>query len=298
MFFYKYRQKAKRGLDNFLRRTKGVLRNSRGCVSAYWWTGLPNFGDIITPYILEESKVTPIFHTVPQAKLACIGSILEHLHSAGFQGTIFGTGFSRADSQVDISHCQIRATRGHLTRKRLNLPESLPVGDPGLLLRLLFKERQQKQYVLGLVPHFNDAAEPQLLEICKREPEKIKLIDVTAIRNGLVPILKQIDQCEYVISSSLHGLVVAEAFDIPTGWAVLTGETGTAGYHGTYKYDDYYSVFGIDREPITLTGEETLQELVQKTLPPPDRLPDVADNLLSAWNETLSLLLSGQPVAN
>lgn len=291
MYFYRYRQKVKRSFDNSLRKVKGILRRDRGSISAYWWTGLPNFGDIITPYLLETSRITPIFRPVPQAELACIGSIMEYLHRADFRGAIFGTGFSRADSQVDLSRCQIRAVRGHLTRKRLGLPETLPVGDPGLLLRHFFKERQQKKYMLGLIPHYNDIAEHQIQTICKCEPEKIKLIDVTAIRKGIVPVLKQIDQCEYVISSSLHGLVVAEAFDIPTGWAVLTGETGTAGFHGTYKYDDYYSVFETSRKPITLTGEETLSELIQKTLPPPNRLSLVADKLLSAWNETLDSLL-------
>lgn len=261
-------------------------------MSAHWWTGLPNFGDIITPYLLEKSGITPIYQPVPQAEFACIGSILEHLHREGFQGTIFGAGFIRADSQVDLSHCQIRAVRGHLTRERLGFPESFPVGDPGLLLRHFFKERQQKKYALGLIPHFNDAKEPQIHAIFKREPEKIKLIDVTAIRGGIVPILKQIDQCEHVIASSLHGLVVAEAFGIPTGWTVLTGVTGGVGNHKNYKYDDYYSVFGIDRKPITLSGEETLSELIQKTLPSPDRLPEISDKLLSTWNEALELLLA------
>ena len=291
MYFYEYRRSARRFLRNSLRRLKGVLRGDRGCVSAYWWTGHPNFGDIITPYLLEKSGITPIYQPVPNAQFACVGSILEHLH-ASFRGTVFGTGFIKSDSQIDLSQCQIQAVRGHLTRERLGLPESLPVGDPGLLLRYFFKERQHKKYALGLIPHFSDATDPQILDICNREPNAIKLIDVTAIRSGIVPVLKQIDQCEHVIASSLHGLIVAETFGIPTGWAPVSDVTGPVGEFGTYKYEDYYSVFGVDRKSIMLTGKETLSELIQMTSPPPDQLPEVADQLLSAWNETLKSLLS------
>ena len=288
--FHKYCQTVKHFFSGVLRR-ENVSHHHGRWISAYWWTWQPNFGDLLTPYLLEKSGITPVLQPVSRAQFACVGSILEHLHSR-FRGTVFGAGFIRPHSHVDLSHCQIRAVRGHLTRQRLGLSKTLPLGDPGLLLRHFFKEeRQPKKYVLGLIPHFNDASKPQIQAICRREPDKIMLIDVTDIREGITPVLKQIDQCEYVISSSLHGLVVAEAFDIPTAWTVLSGKTGGLWYRGTYKYDDYYSVFGIDRQPITLAGEETLSQLIQKTVPPPSQLPEVADKLLSAWNETLESLL-------
>jgi len=54
-------------------------------------------------------------------------------------------------------------------------------------------------------------------------------------------VVAEISKCEAVLSSSLHGLVVADSFGIPNRRAVasdlLTG--------GDYKFRDYYSAFGI-----------------------------------------------------
>jgi hypothetical protein len=49
-----------------------------------------------------------------------------------------------------------------------------------------------------------------------------------------------------VISSSLHGLIVADSLGIPNVWLRLSPDV----LGGDYKFKDYYSVFGLAPEPI------------------------------------------------
>ena len=48
-------------------------------VGAYWWVGLPNFGDDMTPWLLPKYGVVPVHRRAVEARLAGAGSILEHL---------------------------------------------------------------------------------------------------------------------------------------------------------------------------------------------------------------------------
>jgi pyruvyltransferase len=46
--------------------------------------------------------------------------------------------------------------------------------------------------------------------------------------------------CELVVASSLHALIVAEAFGIPARWW-HSASLGSARTEGVFKYNDYYA---------------------------------------------------------
>jgi len=48
-------------------------------------------------------------------------------------------------------------------------------------------------------------------------------------------------QCRTIVSSSLHGLVVADSLGIPNMRMICSDRIRG----GDYKYDDYYSAFGM-----------------------------------------------------
>ena len=54
--------------------------------------------------------------------------------------------------------------------------------------------------------------------------------------------------CEYVISSSLHGLILAEAYHIPTLWATFSDNING----GTFKYMDYYKSINTITPPMLI----------------------------------------------
>ena len=56
-----------------------------------------------------------------------------------------------------------------------------------------------------------------------------------------VEFIQQVSQCEMILSSSLHGLITADALKIPNRWIKLSDKIRG----NDYKFADYYSAFGL-----------------------------------------------------
>lgn len=74
-------------------------------------------------------------------------------------------------------------------------------------------------------------------------------------------VLMRIAECETILSSALHGLIVADSLGIPNMWSTASGRL----LGGEYKFHDYYSVFGTAPRPLLL--QEPL-------LPHAEKLPE------------------------
>jgi len=157
---------------------------------------------------------------------------------------VWGSGFIKDEEKNEklFRRLDVRAVRGYHTLSRIKdnpvvkIAENVAVGDPGLLIPKLFDVRHiKKRYKLGIVPHFIDINN-ELLNNIK--------VDNSIIINVLSDpeiFISKLAQCEFVISSSLHGLVAADSLSIPNVRMIVSGKVKG----GDYKYDDYYSVFGI-----------------------------------------------------
>jgi hypothetical protein len=64
------------------------------------------------------------------------------------------------------------------------------------------------------------------------------------LRNDPIKVLKQIAECETIISSSLHGLIAADALDIPNKRIKLSNHGHN--FDVDFKFDDYYSIFDCE----------------------------------------------------
>jgi pyruvyltransferase len=125
--------------------------------------------------------------------------------------------------------------RGKLTAKRIGVKD-IPFGDP----LLLWQTVKQPRYKLGIVPHYVDFSEESIWEFARKH-EEVLVIDMLA-RDAA----ERIASCENILSSALHGLVVADALEIPNLWTLFSDNKVVG--HG-FKFRDYYSAFGID-DPI------------------------------------------------
>lgn len=212
----------------------------------YWRYDYPrwlNFGDEITPYILERlfgRKST--WAPPPECDMAGAGSLIEILQreSNGHDIAVWGSGFIKSGDKNSLSNLHFSAVRGKLSQDRVG-DKNTVLGDPGLLLPLVFNPKRSKRYKIGVIPNYIDQHLPEL-DVMRGRQDAI-------IINALDPIEKVISEaasCELILASSLHGLIVSDAYQIPNHWLHLSGKvTG-----GGYKFKDYYSIFDEELEPL------------------------------------------------
>ncbi len=206
-------------------------------VQAYWWKQIPNFGDRLTSLLLSRfSNVDAIWAPMADAQLVGVGSILD-LVPENWSGIILGSGKLRPTFEFKPSRgARILALRGKLTAE--GIKGDFALGDPGLLANELV-EVETKKYDLGIVPHWSDK---ELLERPEFKKFNPKIIDP---RGDPLDVIRTIGECRKIVASSLHGIIVADAFGIPRRfeYAKQFDREG-----GIFKFQDYSSAINTPFE--------------------------------------------------
>lgn len=233
----------------FLGRLRGNL------VRTHWGRGLNNFGDCLSPYILKHYGFTPVYSQVKDSDIIMAGTILQWIPK-DFSGIIIGSGAD--DIRLEFPNAKILALRGKLTKENLSTDnQNLILGDPGLIMNYVFPKNVHKKYELGIVPHFVD----KNCEIVKKWETKFgnKCKVINVLQSARI-VIKEIKACRNIISSSLHGLIIADAFNIPN--LRFVNRTTMPSDFYDYKFKDYYS--SLESELITLeaTGDESFENLL------------------------------------
>lgn len=199
-----------------------------------YWYKIKNFGDALNPYIIEKiSGEKPKYlakiltYLGIRKNYSAIGSIF---HLIGRNTIVWGTGIISLDREVRKPK-KILAVRGPLTRKILiqkgiECPEIY--GDPALLIPKYYTPKTKKKYKLGIIPHFFDY---DFVKENVSDP-RIKIID---IEESTEEVIESIFSCEKTISSSLHGLIVSHAYNIPSVWVEFSDKVSGKGF----KFRDY-----------------------------------------------------------
>jgi pyruvyltransferase len=243
-------------------------------VKAYWYNRIVNFGDLLLPSLLRDYGLRPIYSEIQSADIVSIGSIL-HILPEDFSGYIVGSGLMH-DTVRRFSCAKILAVRGELTRERIGAPISTILGDPGLLADRLLRKRQEKKFLMGIVPHYVDKSDERIHNIYQQYKNEIIVIDV---QRKPKDVISEIDKCRFIISSSLHGIVVADSLGIPNAWMVLSDKVRGSGF----KFFDYASAFGMKYEPNYLSGYENLKDLIKMTHEVCDGIPMIKKELDSVF---------------
>lgn len=207
-------------------------------IQLHWASSKPNFGDALSPLICEMvSQRAVVLSSMKQCDLVSIGSLLQRKKENLFSRAIFvwGTGFIEAPKPHKSKHI-FCGVRGRKTEASIINIENVSYGDPGLLCSELLNSKQSNLiYEWGIVPHYKDRNSNTIMDLAKRLPGS-KIIDVF---NPPLETLKEISQCNRILSSSLHGLIAADALNISNGWIMPTDQIRG----GTWKFEDYYSAF-------------------------------------------------------
>ncbi len=207
-----------------------------------------NFGDALAAELVRGIVAcTPALRQQHRShRLLSIGSVL---HFARPHDVVWGTGVNGKveGARVGSSQLDVRAVRGPRTRDLL-LQRGVPVpdvfGDPGLLVPTVFPFTrdwaQRKRRARAVIPNLNDARD------YASHPDFV---------NPLAPlwdVIRRIAESEFVIASSLHGIVIAEALGVPVRPLESPAEPA-------FKYDDYAAGTGRDRLPASATIEQALR---------------------------------------
>lgn len=220
-----------------------------------YWNREANFGDALAPTIyswVTGSRPIWVPGTWPK-KIVGLGSNARWITSGDY---VWGTG-SIAEVPILLApNVHVAAVRGPLTRQLMrgaDVPEIY--GDPALLLPKYFPRPQRgRQYAVGIVPHYVDR------ELVNTNDSSIAVIDV---RDPWQQVVGTILSCEMIVSSSLHGLIVAEAYGIPAAWVRMSDRI----IGGNFKFFDYMASTDRDLKP-PVDWPHGDMAAIKKTLPP------------------------------
>ena len=204
-------------------------------VKAYWWKEVPNFGDRIAPLLLEHfADIRVEWDTVSRSKIASVGSILEHIPPL-WDGYILGSGKLHEDSRLQVVQmgkvsATILALRGPLSAQ--GIAGNYALGDPGILADELVGA-QVKVWDLGIIPHWSDKELAPKFEALVKAPNTTKVINPS---DDPLTVLRQIGACKRIVTSSLHGMIVADAFGLPRRVEICPAMAKDG---GDFKFRDY-----------------------------------------------------------
>lgn len=224
-------------------------------IPVYWFRS-SNFGDCIAPYLVEKitgDKAIYVSNSDLHIEhIALIGSLLD---SPPLSSThVWGCGFVY-ESGHTFAPKSISAVRGALSRQRyllneINCPEVY--GDPALLLPNYFNPEIQKKYRVGIIPHVVDYI--KVLEAYSNRYDDVLIINLS---NPVEFVIEQILSCEKTISSSLHGLVVSHAYNIPSQWVEFSENVTGEGF----KFRDYFTTVETNKSAVDLKAIPDLKSV-------------------------------------
>lgn len=209
--------------------------------------GMPfaNLGDALSAVVVSALSGLPIKHThfdAPTERLVSVGTIGQAQKFGELH--VWGTGFDAGRNAVDPdlkgflrppeTQFHVHATRGPDSARTLTevgIEVSGVYGDPVALLDRIWPMRGvEKTHELGVVAHISEltaltpesSVRPELrrYDISDTTSSQVKVINTLThpTVDGLQSTLREILSCKAILSTSLHGLVIAETYGIPCAW--------------------------------------------------------------------------------
>lgn len=211
----------------------------RNKVNLNYCTG-KNLGDLLSPvvvkYVLSTKSISPDIHIKNARHLYAIGSIL----TMGKQDTtVWGSGAINEDALTDLyvgknkygRNIDFRAVRGKYTRELcLNAGYNVPevYGDPAILMPYIYQpENVEKKYDISVIVHFDKIPNDW------KQRKDIHYISIATA--DYKSCIDEIVASKKIISSSLHGIILAETYRVPC--VMILNDV----FSQIFKFFDYYS---------------------------------------------------------
>ncbi len=218
-------------------------------IPLFWWSEprlmgkqKENYGDLLSKYLVEKISGKEVkwvqpkkmsWYSLSKRNFLAAGSIIHH---ATRHSVVWGSGI--IDKKQQIAKADFRAVRGPETRRYLlqsgyDCPEIY--GDPALLLPKFYHPEVSKKFKIGVIPHYND-----LEQVRDQYGDMANTRIIDMMTNDVEKTTLEILECEKIISSSLHGVIVAHAYHLPAICVKFSDRVFGDGI----KYKDYYASIG------------------------------------------------------
>jgi len=211
-----------------------------------------NWGDYLNIPLLDYLADSPLDFSPTNSQmdhLLPIGSIMGMVNRSS---TIWGSGFIKENHILSVPPKKVTAVRGPLTRKKLqsqNIDCPEIYGDPALLAPLLYQPKKEVKYEWGIIPHYIDQNSRAIKNFAQRE--NVLIIDILSPTFSLID---QLSMCEKIASSSLHGLIAADAYGVPSLWLEFSSKVIGNGF----KFQDYFASVGRSQQSAVFCNENTI----------------------------------------
>jgi pyruvyltransferase len=223
----------------------------------YYYNKELNFGDLITPYInnkyCKNSMITYVEDSYIGTKIISTGSIIRLCNN---NTIVYGSGIR--DISQKVNNGLIISVRGPLTFNNYNKQHNLihcAYGDPGLLMPLFYNPPIiNKSYELGIIPHYVDYN--NIVSMYKND----KVLIINLLDGNIENVINQILNCKNIISSSLHGLIVSDAYKIPNLWIKYDNKIKG----DDTKFHDYFN--SVNKKKMTFINAKTYKYIAPNIL--------------------------------
>ena len=266
-YFHKMKHKNEKILNS---KNRHAIKNK---VNLHWWSmesekGLENVGDylstVVCNYMLQKKGLSFDTQTKQTYHLYGIGSIIQ---GGAQNATIWGSGLKHGIDDIGYlfkytRKLDVRLVRGPKTaealrKKGFKCPDKF--GDPAILMPLIYSpNKMEKKDKLVILHHES-----------KLQYEG----SITPVYSDYKKFIDEIYNSELVISSSLHGIILAEVYGVP---AILLKDEAV---DDMFKYQDYYYSTGRNVFPIA----ESIEEAKEMTPAPIPDFEDIMKNIVDTF---------------
>jgi len=216
----------------------------------WFYDAVPNFGDFMTPWLANYFTQKPVVNVrewkFSEGAILGVGSIVQTVTPRHQKIKVWGSGLiTDVNSNAVAKRLQqcnleaIYASRGLLTRdffEKNNFKTSKVVGDPGLLFGSIYQPKIDVKYKYAIVPHYIHYK--YFLDL------NLENCLIVNVKDELTKVIDQICSAEKCISSSLHGLIISQSYNIP--WVHLYINDGRPLAGGEFKFHDFFSILEND----------------------------------------------------
>lgn len=243
-------------------------------VNIHYWNEKPNIGDAISPvivrYAASQHGISMDQRINKMSHLYAVGSVV----TAGCHDcTIWGSGILNTKILYRLKGrtLDVRSVRGPLTRMVLmehghQVPEIY--GDPAILMPAIYNPEVQKEYDVSIITHMD--------ELWSNPENRYHSISICS--DDYESFVQEIKKSKLIVSSSLHGIIFAEAYGVPA--ILLKPKTDL------FKYYDYYYATNRYNFPIA----ENIQDALGMDIPDVPNFTEMRRQVLEAfpvdlWNK-------------